>query len=175
MTLSLPNNITNGTTPDADDVMANFNALLNQANRTFAVGAASTTVPTAQTATGTSTAAVSGSSLAVTAAVPSLLLVSYRSICLHAWTSSKTTSIIGKIQVTVDGTPVGTGAQFENYVVAAADGGSSRVPVAGSELLGLLTGAHTIALQYTQTVDTGGGWTTCQMRGGEWSGLVIPL
>jgi hypothetical protein len=175
MTLSLPHSISNGTMPDADEVQANFNTLLNQANRTFAIGQASAVNPTARTALGTTTAEVSGSAETITVAASSLLLISYRSIALHSWTFSKTTSILGKIQVKVAGSAVGTGAQFEHYVAGAGDGGSARVPVAGSELLGLSAGTYDIALEYTQTISDGGGWCSIQMRGGEWSALVIPV
>lgn len=174
MAISLPHNITNGTTPDADEVMGNFNELLNQANRTFAIGQASTTLPTARTAVGVTVAAVSGSSESVTVATSSLLLISYRSIAAHSWTATKTSSLLGKIQVTVDGVAVGTGAQLEHNLVSAGESGSARVPVAGSELLGLTAGTHDIALEYSQTITDGGGWCSIQMRGGEWSALVIP-
>jgi hypothetical protein len=174
MTISLPHNITNGTTPDADEVMGNFNTLLNQANGVFAKGRATSIGPTARTALGSTTAPVVFTSVTFSVAVPSLLLVSYRSLAVHSWTLGKTTAVAGKVQVTDGGSPVGVGASMEHYVVGAGEGGSARVPVAGSELIGLTAGSHTIALEYTQTISDGGGWCSIQMLGGEWSALVIP-
>jgi hypothetical protein len=174
MPLSLPHTIVNGTEPDADEVMANFTALLNQANRTFTAGAQGTATNSAQTTNGTSTGSSTGTSQVVAVAVPSLLLITYNSIVLHSWSATKTSSIIGKIEPTVGGASVGSGAQFERFVTSAGDAGSERVPISGSQVIGLTAGSHTIELKWTQTISTGGGWCSVQMRDSGWSGLVIP-
>ena len=174
MALALPHNITNGTVPDADEVMANLNALLNQANRTFTAGATGAAVNAGQTTNGTSTGTSGSTSLVVAVAVPSLLVISYYSTALHSWSQTKTTSTIGKIEPTLDGSTTGAGIMNEHYVVSAGDSGSARIPMSGTEIIGLTIGSHTVALKYTQTVTTGGGFCAIQMRDSGWTGLVIP-
>lgn len=178
MALSLPHNITNGPAPDADEVMANFNALLNHAQGTFYVGRTSGSNGTARTTVGTNTNVLPGSSMTFSVAVPSVLFMSYSGHIEFGMTSPGRVS--GSLGPIIDGSGVFVVSHFrdEMHHFAQNDEIGRGVPLSGTMLHGLAAGSHTVALQYTQTVSIGSLGTLVhgvQGKGGYWGGLVIPI
>jgi hypothetical protein len=172
MSLSLPHNISNGSAPDADEVMANFNALLGQANGLALVGGSSSTPVNRANSVGTSNGTVGSQTVAVDDA--SAFLVGM------AGTVYKSNSS-GSLQVTmsllVDGE-----AQLQQVwsEEAALGSGDEMIQTFGLGRVGLISltaGSHTVAVKWELAVtDATGTLATYALRGlsVSWAGLVVP-
>jgi len=179
MAISLPHNIVNGVVPDADEVMANLNALLNQANRTLLVGKISGANGTARTTAGTNTALLADSSQTFSVAVPSVLAVAFKSQLVFG--ARPDSNFAGSIQIELDGSPTVLIASY-SQVPAGGPGTNfehiKSVPLAGVGLLSLTAGSHTVALRANQVVTLATGFqmaiTGVQIQTGFWAGIVMP-
>lgn len=178
MALVLPNAIAPGTLPDADQVQGNDQYLLDNLAGIKLLGKTTASTGTARTTAGTNTNTLSGSSESFSVAVPSVLKIDYSGAISYG--ISGTGKVSGSLGVLLDGAGVFVGAGFvdDRYGIDVPDSVRVTLPLAGTAVIGLTAGAHTIALQYTQTVNIGSIGTLAdgvQGTGGYWSGIVVPV
>lgn len=180
MTISLPHNIVNGTNANANEVMGNLNALLNQSNRSFLVDQHTDSNGTARTTIGENAAELAGSSANVTVAVPSLMIIGFSSKLVVG--TNLAGEYRGMVQLAQNGNPGGFFASYQADLTAAGSATNDRITtrtLSGIGFLSLTAGSHTVSLWAVQTVTSLGGFQMAisgvQIQTGTWVGLVMPV
>lgn len=164
----------NGTTPDADEVMANDSKLLGAINGVQAVGGLSTQ-EVKRTTVGTTQTVLSSTSQSVTVSDTSVMVVSFGGTVSSV--NEMDSSWIAQLQLLVDDSPhhtvpVGVESSFGTSYFRETRS------VAGSRITILTAGTHTVALRWIITISNASGVGMPVFgivgNGGSWSGMVVP-